>query len=704
MQHPLWPSSAALRAPKPQAVLAYIVLTFVAFLPRVFGLGRFVTSDEANFWLRRSAAFLDAMQSGNYAAMPLTSHPGVTTMWLGSIGILLERRLEQIGLLGGSGFATRLALLQAPVALTHVAGVVLAYWLLQRLLPGRFAFFGALLWAADPFVIAFDRLLHVDGLAGTFSTLCVLCACIYWHHDRRWRWLLGAGVSAALALLSKSPALALVPVVGLVALLSAFDEGRRTKDENTVASEQTFVFDLSSLVGPLAIWLLITAATVFALWPSLWVVPLQAFDALRFGVVSEGAEPHMLGNYFLGQENDAPGALFYPVATVLRLTPWTLLGLLMLPWAWRSARNAERRDLAALASFVVLFIIALSPFPKKFNRYLVPIFPALDVLAAYSLVRGADLLASLSQRFVLRLSLSRRVAALLLSVVGVAALLNVAMWHPYEIAAFNQALGGASAGAQTFTVGWGEGLEQVAAWLNEQPDITGVETASTQAVTLQPYLRPGAQALTPSNTLPEQAGYAVIYVRDAQNGWPGAPFDRFYRQRPIHTVRIAGVDYAWIYQVPPRVAHVRSAQFGLDLQLRGYTDIPLEPGQPLRMKLFWKVLGSPSVNYSLFAHLIGDDGQRYAQVDLPHLTSHWQADRYLTTELIVPLPASLKAGSYQLVIGWYDPATGQRLPLLASPRQRSASDGPDSLLLMDLPIDPANRGAKALIRGSTSTQ
>ncbi len=31
-------------------------------------------------------------------------------------------------------------------------------------------------------------------------------------------------------------------------------------------------------------------------------------------------------------------------------------------------------------------------------------------------------------------------------------------------------------------VGWGEGLEQVAGWLNEQPDITGVVTATTMKV------------------------------------------------------------------------------------------------------------------------------------------------------------------------------------------------------------------------------
>src|SRR6266540_3125102 len=142
---------------------------------------------------------------------------------------------------------------------------------------------------------------------------------------------------------------------------------------------------------------LICGAVVVALWPALWVAPTQSFAALRFGIINEGAEPHMLGNFFLGREDAAPGALFYPAAIALRLTPWALLGLLLLPWAWRSARTHERHDLAALAGFAVLLVLALSPFPKKFNRYLVPIFPALDILAAYVLAWGAERIAALCQ-------------------------------------------------------------------------------------------------------------------------------------------------------------------------------------------------------------------------------------------------------------------------------------------------------------------
>jgi 4-amino-4-deoxy-L-arabinose transferase-like glycosyltransferase len=117
------------------------------------------------------------------------------------------------------------------------------------------------------------------------------------------------------------------------------------------------------------------------------VSPIHAIQQLRDGVEIEGAQPHMLGNFFLGQSVDAPSLLFYPTALALHLFPRTLLGLPPLLWLWRSTPRRDQRTLATLAGFVVLFVAAMSVFPKKFDRYLVPVFPAINILAAYGLAR-----------------------------------------------------------------------------------------------------------------------------------------------------------------------------------------------------------------------------------------------------------------------------------------------------------------------------
>jgi 4-amino-4-deoxy-L-arabinose transferase-like glycosyltransferase len=684
---------AALAIDIPLISISYLLIALIALAPRVLSLGSFVTFDEIAFWLPRSDAFLRAIQAGDFPATAISTHPGVTTMWLGSIGILLRRALQAWGLLQNDAFPTVLALFRLPVVLAHTAGIVAGYALLRRMLPALQAALAALLWAADPFVIAYSRVLHVDGLAGTFITLSLLAACVYWFHDRRARFLALSAVCAGLAILSKSPALVLLPLVGLMALLAEVkDQGRMTKDQSAIMRQHPFVFRLWSFVRPLVAWSAICLFTAVVLWPALWAGPLRAIEQVRVGVVAEGAEPHMQGNFFLGREDDSPGLLFYPLALALRLTPWALLGLLLLPLAWRSARDRmpARRDLALLALYVLVFVAAMSVFPKKFNRYVEPVFPALDILAAVGLLGvggwGLEIGRKLrhGSSFVVRRS---SFGIGLVSAIFIASLANLAYWHPYEIAAYNQVLGGARAGAYAFLTGWGEGLEQAAAWLNEQPDITGVRVATTQPGALQPYMRDGAQAVAASDRLPERTGYLVVYVRSTQGlVWP--PFDQFYPNAvPLHVVQIHGVDYAWIYQAPPPLTRAQPADFGELIHLRGLVwDGAAKPGAPLALNLSWEVRAPPPVDYMLFAHLIDASGQRVAQVDLPYATSGWRPGHYAATDLPLALPPDLSAGTYRLVIGLYDAATGQRLALRAEAPIDPVLDGPDALVLTEVRV------------------
>jgi 4-amino-4-deoxy-L-arabinose transferase-like glycosyltransferase len=687
----------------PWVLLSYLAIGLAALLPRVLDLGQFLTGDEANFWLRRSDIFLGAIRSGNWAATAISTHPGITTMWLGSAGLLLQDALLGSGIVRDGSFATFLALTRLPTALVHSAGIVVGYGLLRRLLRPGPAFLAALLWATDPFVIGFSRVLHVDGLAGTFATLSLLAACLYWHHDPRSRWLILSGATGGLAILSKSPALALLPVVGLVALAAAFrpptndqrpttneDRGSKIEDRNVrAAEERSSILDPRSSILALLAWGAILAVTIFALWPALWVGPLRAYEQVQLGIEAEGAEPHMLGNFFQGRAEDAPGPLFYPVALALRLTPWALLGLLALPLALRRAQPATRRDLLVLAGFVVFFILALSIFPKKFNRYLIPAFPAVDILAAVGLMAMVDFRFQILDWRLDRSKIQNLRSKIMIGIIGCLALVNAAWYHPYGIVYFNQALGGAAMGARTFLAGWGEGFEQVAAWLNQQPDITGVVTVSPMGSALQPYMRKGAHVDGPEgDALPRKSGYVVVYIRQVQDGQTVPPFDQFYGPAvPLHVVRLHGVDYAWIYQAPPEVAKSRPAAFGSAIGLHGFDPVGVpRRGQPLVFRLVWEARAAPAADYMLFAHLLAPDGQRVAQVDLPLPSSGWTPGRYQATELPIAVPADAPPGVYRLAIGLYEPPGGPRLPLTAAATLDSAIDGPDALMLAEIEL------------------
>ena len=441
-------------------------------------------------------------------------------------------------------------------------------------------------------------------------------------------------------------------------------------------------------------------------WPAFWVNPGRVYELMRVGVEVEGGSPHVQGNYFLGEENNEPGWLFYPVALALRTTPWTLLGLLLLPVAWQSAAQQRLRHtskhpsaatrppaslgtrpmllptLAVLAGFILLFVFGLSLFPKKLNRYLIPIFPAVDILAAAGLL------------WITQAIRRAGITLLVTAILCLIALFNAMWYHPYGVAYFNQALGGPPMGAWAFLIGSGEGLEQVADWLNDQPDITGVVTVTTMPPPLQPYLKHGGYAGPPDgDELPDKTGYVAVYVR---NVWGHAlpPFDQFYqRVPPVHQVTIHGVDYAWIYQVPQTMPSTSDARFGDAIRLHGYdidTSAIHSSGQ-VSVTLQWAVQAPITEQYMLFVHVLNEQGERIAQIDAPPggtlPTDAWQPHGYVQWTHPLPLPPDLPEGTYWIAIGLYQPDDFTRLPLQAPPQPAAPDDGANALLLEPIVIE-----------------
>jgi 4-amino-4-deoxy-L-arabinose transferase-like glycosyltransferase len=638
--------------PTLRRLLAWGSIALAAAVPRLPDLGGFLTVDEANFWLMRSARFLAALERGDFAATALSTHPGVTTMWAGALGIRLGEWLATAGLVG-LDYPTFLALARLPAVLLHIGCILVGYGVLRRLWGGGGAWLAAALWALDPFIIGYSRLLHVDALAGSFMTVALLAGLLAGRAAQPARWLVLGGVAGGLAVLSKSPALVLVPLALVLGGWQVVGARRAP----------------AAVVRGLMLWGSIVALTIVLLWPALWVDPLAALRWIGSGVADEGAQPHMLGNFFRGQQDDAPGWLFYPVALAARSTPLTLLGVLLLPWVWRHVAPDHRGDLARLALFIVVFAVALSLFPKKFNRYLEPAMPAMVIVAAAAYPAAAR----------------GRHAPAALAGLGLLAALNAAAWHPYPIAAFNQLLGGAALGARTFSIGWGEGLEQVAAALATRDDIRGVVTVTRFASSLAPFMPAGAAVAQPvGDAWPKHAGYAVVYVSQTQRGLPSPPLDALVRDGvPWKTIVIHGVPYAWIYQLPPPVALPRAARFGEVVQLIGADAERVVDGAWM-MQLVWQVRQPPPADLMLFAHLVGSDGVRVSQADIPLATAGWTPGTVVRTEIAVPLPAALPAGSYRLYLGVYRRGDGQRLAVTSAIPPEPERSGAAALPLHDL--------------------
>jgi len=112
-----------------------------------------------------------------------------------------------------------------------------------------------------------------------------------------------------------------------------------------------------------------------------------------------------------------------------------------------------------------------------------------------------------------------------------------------------------------------------------------------------------------------------------------------------------------------------SAQRPADL---GWGEVAVEPRQALPLTLYWQATAPITAEYTVFVHLIGADGQRYAQDDGPPLggiqpMAHWQVGETLPDRRSLDLlagPSSMAPGRYRLEVGLYspDPESGERLP------------------------------------------
>jgi len=85
-------------------------------------------------------------------------------------------------------------------------------------------------------------------------------------------------------------------------------------------------------------------------------------------------------------------------------------------------------------------------------------------------------------------------------------------------------------------------------------------------------------------------------------------------------------------------------------------------GQVVSLDMTWlKEIETPSLH--LFVQLLGPSPPPVAQYDRAFPTSSWPSGEVQTTRVGLWIPPHTPAGEYTVILGWYDPATGQRWPV-----------------------------------------
>jgi hypothetical protein len=533
-------------------------------LPRWLVVAQAATADETK-WVARAANFSSALSSGDLALTYQSEHPGVTTMWAGALGLnilfpeytaqapgqLAPHELDRFLLDHGYTPLQALVAGRQVMVLFNALALTLVFLYTRRLVDLQTALLTAVFFALSPFFVAHTHLMHLDGLAGSLMLLSLLAFLGYLDRER-WPDLLLSGAAAGLAWLTKTPAIALAPILLIIAVLLAWQK-RQEGIKGTLWK-----------VGiPLLTWGITGLLTFVLLWPAMWIDPLQTLSSIfqeALGYAGGGHGDPVFFNGAIYEDGRIPAGVisFYPITYLWRSTPVVLIGLaLVIPALWKRWPPLDRRTawqtIISLLFYAILFTLFMNLGDKKFDRYLIPIYPALQLAAAAGWVALAR---RLSNRYLV-LSNQFSVFSFLFFVFCFLAVVQLfSFWSvfPYPLSYYNPLLGGSGLAPQVMQIGWGEGLDEAGRYLSDQPGSESMTVASWYRSVLA-YHFDGSTISINAELTPEEkaaietADYAVLYIHQWQRYAPPELLDEFAGRVPEHTIEINGLEYARIYDL-----------------------------------------------------------------------------------------------------------------------------------------------------------
>jgi hypothetical protein len=690
------------RAISPISNLLLSLLLFgLALLPRAYDLPRFVTADEAK-WVYRSAQFLAALLRADFPATSVNLTPAVTTTWLGSLGLMGYYQLNQstlnLPLVDWLNtlpeFRVALEVLVATrwamVILTSL-GVVALYHLSARLFEAQLAFLAAVFVALDPHSVALARILGHDAPTAVFMVLSLLL--LLWANlemreepvltpwprpAKAWFLIILSGSMAGLAFLSKAPALFLIPFAGLVLVFSGILQAQR--------SAQHPLSLLPRLLFPFLGWCLAAYLAFVVGWPAAWIDALGRPAAVFTNAFISATDQEEADQEGFWRVTNL-GSAYYLVNGGFKLSPLVLVGAglaLVLGASRRASESALPAEQTAspvrpavaspplqrvgssprlwLWLFVLLFTLFMTASDKRSPRYILPIFPVLAIIAAdgwLSLYRLASsrVAATSSQGVHFRPYLA---CISFIIILTLSALIILWPYAPYYFTYFNPLWGGALTAPGWVKIGWGEGLDQVGRWLQQQESPQERRVGTPYASTVAPFFSGSLSDVTGRNL-----DYVVLYLKQVQSGEPLPEFVRYYEHLdPSYSVELNGLPYAAIYPGPAlqKVSQERRPTSGI-LQPLGFR--PLTPyghlGETLQVEVVWPAadpLPSQPVMVTL-APIAALETAASSPAAASTVLAQGEgsltrrADDLVVSSHRLALPADLEPGPYALLVaGW----------------------------------------------------
>jgi hypothetical protein len=660
--------------------LLILGLLVLVLWPRLTALNQYLIVDEADRW-RWATEFVQALNRGDLAGTRVgDGYPGIVPVWAESAWILLEaarRSVVEGQWIGEIGLGhlihewDRTGLLyqqRLPIVLMNTVLTLAIIWAVWRLFGGRVALVSGVLIALDPFYLSDSRVNRAEAVITGLMTLSIL-SLIFYYQRRQFRYVVISGVLGGLSFLTKIQALAILPVVALAGLLIYWDRDRG--GNKWTQSLLPTPYSLLQVIKFGGGWALAAGLAWFLLWPSMWVTPLETLGLVyNYATRKVGAEGVSL--FFLGEtyQDADPGLLFYPFVFLMRITPLALVGLLaaLLRFMLSALRHSSvikpsgddpftTKGTFILVSYVLLYALVMTFGSHKQDRYLMPVFLGLDILAAMGLLYLWVWLKSRigvrSKEYEVRGDNSNATPYFLewILFAGLVAfqVITVLPHHPYYYSYFNPLFGGGQTAARTLRIGWGEGMDQVGDYLAAKPNSREL-VVSTRFTHNMLNFRGEVIALGEDGRW-TQADYIVLYIQQVQRRLDPSPafIDYFQARTPEKVITLGDIDYAWIYPIPfSTPANPQVSRLPGEAVLLGYS----WESAPPTIRLLWKNLGA-GTDRQPAARLIGELAETdwtACQPD-PAFTVQATTPGAYIESLCAPDVDSLPAGIYTVEFG-----------------------------------------------------
>lgn len=487
-------------------IIASLIIFTISFGIRIYNInGLGITADEVT-WITRGNHYIDSILEGKFiqaSSSKFGAHPGIATAIL--IGV--SEKLFK-------GFIGELTAARLPLILINSITPLLIFLFLVRLKKPKIGIVAALILAFDPLHISLSRIAHLDALLTFFMTATFFTYFIAEKEKKEYLKIF-AGIFFGFALLTKLMAVSVLLIIIVYKIIISI------KNKKLAITKFDFIA-------------LFTGFIVFYIFfTKIWLSPINGFIShIKNNFESELAGGH--SNFFLGEISFSPSKWFYFVTIPIRLPEITLI-FFIIGFIFSLIKFWRKNLIILLIVWFLVVIIILTSQPKMGDRYVLPIWPAISILATAGIFKVFSFIKNQKIRM-----------SIIIIIIFIGSIFYLIKYSPNYYFFYNSLAGGAEGAKKLVVVGRGEGHRELAQYFKHKDVKVGFLGDNSL---IEYYDKSGKFERLEADFEPKNYDYIAVYTSAAQRLRPDLAIAEYLNnKKPDTNIEMNGVSVFNIYK------------------------------------------------------------------------------------------------------------------------------------------------------------